>query len=373
MLNQAFIVFSGYNDRAIISFMRFAEKENVDVYIVASSVYDKIFLTKYRKHIKYIRSNIIFEYNKIIKILIKIKIKYKKDRLVVLPSTEYVNRSILKNKKLFEDNDIYIPLVDYEIYENVSDKFSFRNIVSLKSNIKVPKLYSYDNAKVPFVVKPKRYFDDKEAVQFKPLLITNQEHYQSFRSKDCFNDYFIEEYVEGKSYYLLYYFPERGDPICYSQENLVQQPGGGSICAARAARYHDESINSDYITLLQNIGFHGLIMIEVRISKDDSYMIEANPRLWGPSQLFLDSNIPIFHHFVADLGFHLTWNEQITGDKYFWSGGMLTSNNAQSPIYHGTSRNEFYDQFYEFLQSDIYLRPDTLSLFHQEIRDSNAH
>ena len=31
-----------------------------------------------------------------------------------------------------------------------------------------------------------------------------------------------------------------------------------------------------------------VVMIEIRINKENYYMIEANPRFWGPSQLFVD-------------------------------------------------------------------------------------
>jgi hypothetical protein len=36
-------------------------------------------------------------------------------------------------------------------------------------------------------------------------------------------------------------------------------------------------------------GFYGLVMIEVKEYDNQFYMIEANPRLWGPSQLILDA------------------------------------------------------------------------------------
>ena len=54
--------------------------------------------------------------------------------------------------------------------------------------------------------------------------------------------------------------------------------------------------------MLIQIGYYGLIMIEVKIQDGEYYMIEANPRLWGPSQLILDAGMDLFHRFALDNG-----------------------------------------------------------------------
>ena len=43
-------------------------------------------------------------------------------------------------------------------------------------------------------------------------------------------------------------------------------------------------------------------MVEVKHLSNKNYMIEANPRFWGPSQLFVDAGINLFEAFLVDNG-----------------------------------------------------------------------
>ena len=124
--------------------------------------------------------------------------------------------------------------------------------------------------------------------------------------------------------------------------------------------------------MLMKLGFYGFLMVELRATDNGMYMIEANPRLWGPSQLFVDANVPIFEYFLDDAGFdipgHKT-NNQITGSKYFWFGGMSQQGLDDADLaFHGMTKAEFRQQLKEYLEVDVYRRPDTLSIYENEVR-----
>ena len=69
-------------------------------------------------------------------------------------------------------------------------------------------------------------------------------------------------------------------------------------------------------------------MVEIKKQINVNYMIEANPRFWGPSQLFVDARMNFFEAFLHDFGF-LPENPppfnfiNAIHKKYFWFGGII--------------------------------------------------
>jgi hypothetical protein len=99
-------------------------------------------------------------------------------------------------------------------------------------------------------------------------------------------------------------------------------------------------------------------------------MIEANPRLWGPSQLILDSGMGLFHAFLQDCGFlHAIHNKEYkTGIRYFWSGGIIEDSiNDLKVVFHGNYDHKMLvTDFYKWYSNEIFLREDTMQIFFKE-------
>jgi hypothetical protein len=99
-------------------------------------------------------------------------------------------------------------------------------------------------------------------------------------------------------------------------------------------------------------------------------MIEANPRLWGPSQLILDAGMDLFYFFAAD-------NELINavpksqfkkGVKYFWSGGIIEDQlKGEMPVFHQYSASEFFKENAGWCKADLYTKSDTLKVYQKEV------
>ena len=367
---KAVVIFSGYNQRALIAFLRYATEHGLKFYIIASSEEDPILMSKYGQYVFSIRTHKAFSPEIILPILVKLKEEKNLDELVILPSSEYLNRAVLASREEFLEEGISIPLVGESIYQKISDKYAFRDLCD-KSGLTVPKVYENTDVLVPpYVLKPRKYFSPDGAVQFKPQLILTQDQHLRFVDEHTSDDFYIEEFVQGRSFYLLFYISRDGSVISYSQENLIQQADGGSMIVACSANLHDSELSDRYSKLLVDIGFHGLIMIELRKSDSEVYMIEANPRLWGPSQLFVDSKVPLFSRFLGDLEFELPSIESPDSVKpalYFWSGGMgATGLGNSNLVYHGTSPERMKADLHSFAQYDIYNRPDTLPIYELE-------
>lgn len=365
------LIFTGYNPRAVIAFLRTLEKNHISNYaLIASSDDDLIFKTVYKKKVTYIRKNRQLDLKEICYLVNYIRKKLNMDKIFIIPSTEALNRFILKNRIILEQYGCIIPLVDEKLYIQISDKESFcklckKYLLLIPDEVLLKNYYTE-----PFVAKPRKYASVKGEV-LSPVLVKDEDDFVRFMDKYNTDDFIFQEYINGESYYLMYYFSTDKDVFCLSQKNLIQQLGGKSIIAACYSRMHlEEAIANKYIELFLSIGFEGLVMVELRKNKKGYYMIEANPRLWGPSQLFCDSGYNLFEYFLHDYGFlkKIPKRDIDYTAKYFWSGGAsekLLDN--KDCIWHWDNENIFRKYKSQFLKSDIYFRNDTLGIYKYEL------
>lgn len=365
MKNQGVLILSGFNIRAVVAFCRWAEKKDITYHIIARNKSDPIFLTDFCSSVFFTRENDTIKLEEFCGWIKSIKKNYSYDNILILPSTEFLNRFIINNRKEIEIFGGVIPLVDKKLYENISDKYSFGEIC-LNFGLSVPKEYRKIPEYFPFVAKPISYYSISQR-QLKPYLIYNVKDMENFTKNELENEYYFQQYIEGNSLYLLANIPKNGDPVIFSQENLLQQKNGGSILLARVDEFHKTKEAKKYIDLLLKIEFYGLIMIEVRFKKDvgEYFMIEANPRLWGPAQLIVDNDVDIFGSLLRDYGFKIedSKNNKNYNKYYFWPGGLINSNGF---VYHNYSSDIFYDDFSSIENGNIFRRNDTINLFNQE-------
>ncbi len=368
-MKKAFVIFSGFNQRAVVAFLRVLKKNAIPFGIVAKSKDDSILLSRYAHDVLYIRKSLLIEPNDIKEALHEVKKKTRATELLVAPTTELLNRFFLENRQLLSNANCIIPLVNASLYKQISDKISFSRLCQEKG-IKTPQEYeSLKNAGFPFVAKPKYYNSKSSGKSLAPVIIKNKEEEDSFLHQFCVDEFYFQEFIEGSSKYLLYYFHSDGSIYKFSQENMVQQPGGKSMIAAISSDFHLHKDAVKYENLFLDIGFRGFVMIEI---KGDAYMIEANPRFWGPAQLLLDAKSNIFEAFLHDYGFlkekPLCKTFVASEVLYFWHGGLMeTILNGETPDFHNFTETWFIEKFPIFLSADIYRREDTYSIFKQEM------
>jgi len=370
-MKKIVIIFSGYNPRAVFSFIRTLEKNKLPYVIVANTENDSIFYTVYKKNVKYVRKTKFLSESVVRNIIKSIKKQVPANEYIIAPSTEYINRYILDNPSLFKELNCAIPLVNKNLYEKISDKFSFSQMCA-SFGIAIPKKYkNLAEISPPFVAKPIKYQSNSGKI-LKPQLILNNNNKILFQEKYESNEYYYEEYINGQSYYLLYYFYKNKQFVKFSQKNLIQQPNGESIVAATSSNFHLKKESSKYEVLLNKINYYGLIMIEVKEENGINFMIEANPRFWGPSQLFIDAGVNFFEAFLYDnhlLSVKPKFNQLLQDVLYFWYGGVIKilSENKKLTYYEG-SEAHLKNNLQKWIRSDVYNRKDTIEIFKKEIK-----
>lgn len=365
---KVIVVFSGYNNRAVISFLRTLKKNIIRFVIVARDENDPVFNTSFCDNVILTREsqklniNLVTEYIELIKKTLNVT------ELFIAPSTEALNRFILKERVALQKLNVTIPLVSEELYEAVSDKKLFCDICREKELL-VPKEFDgINDAAFPFVAKPRKYFTPDGSV-YAPFLIFDNVQKIDFIKKCNPDDFYFQEYVEGESMYLLYYFHRDSEIYKFSQENFVQMPEGGSMVAAKSSSFHLSDESKKYEKLFEQLEFYGLVMVELKVDGNKKYMIEANPRFWGPSQLFIDAKNNFFEAFLNDWGFDVnvpvfTEPESI---EYFWFGGVLKAMKDNKALsFHKGDEKSFLMELEKWLQYDVYKREDTIGVFREE-------
>ncbi len=364
------VIFSGFNQRAVIAFLRTLKNNKVNDYrIVAASEQDSIFQTIYKDKVVYTRKKKQLYLNEFIDAIKCIVRGYGEEKCLIAPSTEALNRFMLENRKVLEDNQCIIPLVERNLYEEISDKEAFGSLCYCKG-LDTPKLVGISQFySGPIVAKPRTYFSSEGKV-FSPVIIQSKEQFEEFKRQYNTRDFIYQEYIDGESYYLLYYFTKEGEAYSFSQINYAQQPGGKSILAAECSDLHyKEDISDKYKMLFLELGFSGFVMVELRKNNGVYYMIEANPRFWGPAQLFCDAGYNLFERFLDEYGYIKKKklgriNYQA---KYLWSGGFEGNvDQNEHCVWLGNGKEKVCQDIDLFMESDLYNRGDTMDVFYQE-------
>lgn len=365
------LIFSGFNQRSVISFIRTLEANNIDFAIIAIPVTDSIFLTEYSEKVLSVRKYKTLDINDILNSIETVKEKIQADEYIIAPSTEALNRFLLEYRVEFENAGCKIPLVEKKVYESISNKYSFGQIcrnygINIPEEVDIHKQIAF-----PIVAKPIEYYSTNNEI-LSPVIIQDSRDFNSFISRYNTKDFYYQEYVNGRSYYLLYYYHSNGDVYKFSQENLIQQPGGKSILAAIPSNIHISNEADKYERLFKELNFFGLVMIEVKQNENSNYMIEANPRFWGPSQLFVDADANFFEAFLHDVGVldNVSFPEEHNFlAKYFWFGGLekYMEKSLNEIVFYNYNTERLYREFWDLLKSDIYYKKDTKNIFAREV------
>ena len=233
-----------------------------------------------------------------------------------------------------------------------------------KQGIHVPRLIGDPQCcALPFVAKAASYDITKP---FAPRLVMSEDDRRDLLQSPEAPTLFFQEYVAGRSFYLLLHIARDGEVTAFSQQNLVQQPRGRSIIAAVSSDFHLTEDARPYVDLLKASRFHGLIMIEVRCNDRGCWMIEANPRFWGPSQLVVDAmQLSLFDAFLVEQGADgVEATIAAGGTRYFWYEGLQETLRAgDRPVYHGYDAQSLARELPVWLANDVYRRADTMRVF----------
>jgi predicted ATP-grasp superfamily ATP-dependent carboligase len=368
-MRPGLLILSGFNLRAVVALCRRATAARLPFHLVARNASDPIYLTDYGANVGEERTTAELDAAQIIAWIQRLRAAHGYSRVLLSPSTEFFNRVILRHRELIEAAGGIVPLVERKLYERISDKHAFAELCTAHG-IAVPATFERLPAQLPFVAKPRTYGASRRG-RIKPYLVHTPDELREFLDGENVGNFFLQEFVEGQSIYLLAHIARNSAVLACAQENLIQQARGGSIVLARPHDFHRHPDAQAYLRLLRGVGFHGLVMIEVRrcARTGRHVMIEANPRLWGPIQFTLDRGVDLLGAFLADHGLTVEplAPPQPERSHYFWSGGLHEGD--ESCTFHHYSAAQFAADQSRLAACDLFDRADTRRLYQHELAE----
>ena len=174
------LIFSGYNQRAVIAFLRTLESNHIERYkIIASSPQDTILKTKYKTKVFAVRKKRQLDLKEICGLIDQIYQLETCSKVLLVPTTEALNRFILKFREVLEKHNAVIPLVDESLYIRISDKQKFWELCKTNGFLVPKQMARFNVSQLPVVAKPRTY-TAKNGKVFSPVIISSESELHAF-------------------------------------------------------------------------------------------------------------------------------------------------------------------------------------------------
>jgi hypothetical protein len=352
---KSVLLFSGHNERAIVALCHFFTAAAIPISVVASGPQDAIYRTAWRDRVVYERRDGCLSVDLFAEIL-KACAEF---HLLYCPTSEYLNGFVLANRRELEALGVDISLPDTSFYFTLTDKRASTQFAAEDLGLRVPPELPFSSAKVPCVFKPKRNILGGNIAY--PLLCHSEEDLQRAQELANAEDWFVQSFIHGQSFYLCAYLSATGLYEHYWQENLVQQSGGKSIVLARVGQ--NPGIDTERLIrkFLQK-GYSGPLMVEFMVESGRVYFVEINPRFWGPLMLCLSLRPELLCLYSLDQGLGSAHFEALDNEYYAWWYGAYAQSEPLRfyPAARSSGISDLDMDLFE--KNDIYRTPETIAL-----------
>lgn len=282
------LILGSEGDRGAISIIRGLEDLNVNIFVAISKSkkYERLAYKKYSKTILYYEDSYFENFiNSLIKFANIIGGYY------IYCLGDEKTEWLIKGKKELNINKIVFEAPGYESFLMMVNKPRFLKVassfgLSIPGEISVEEGINLLKHKESIVLKAK---DKNTLKKFKAPIIINKLKVLKQIDFEKYN-FIIQNFIFGPSVYYSAYYRNGKKIAFFEQINLVQQPCGGSVL--KAAPYKiDPSVIAKTDEMFKSLDWSGVMMVEFKLCKGYYYVIECNPRFWGPNQLALDNGI----------------------------------------------------------------------------------
>jgi predicted ATP-grasp superfamily ATP-dependent carboligase len=223
----------------------------------------------------------------------------------ILPITEATVYTLLRYRDEIPEN-VHIPFPSADQVEQLADKNALFHLAqqigvpcptSIFCNNRQEGLSSLAEVhEYPVILKPsksRRLLADEILSTNVVVAYSREEAEQLLRASEQFKYPFtIQSFIEGhgQGVFALY---NQGQPVCFfAHRRIREKPPEGGVSVLSESAPVDEGLKGLAHQLLSNAQWHGVAMVEFRVTPDGSpYLMEINPRFWGSLQLAVDAGI----------------------------------------------------------------------------------
>ena len=222
---------------------------------------------------------------------------------MILPMTELTTNLILAHRDEFRG--IIIPFPSLATVNRIADKCSLTRLAS-SLNIPLPRTWYIEslehvqdeltNFPYPLVLKPGKSWLEYNGIWLHTsvrIAANIAEAFSILNSDPAFvaHPFLLQEYVPGvgQGVFALY---DQGKPKgFFAHQRLREKPPRGGVSVLSKSVPPDIKLQSYAKTLLDEVKWHGVAMVEFKVSDDSINLMEINTRFWGSLQLAIDAGV----------------------------------------------------------------------------------
>ena len=223
---------------------------------------------------------------------------------VIIPVHDFEILPILKNKDLVEKYSA-LPFVDLKTFMKTVNKLETINIAN-SAGVRTPVTYHLKDKEelkhivkdleFPVVIKPisqtqwdyekgakTRYVTSRNYIERKKDLIEFFEH-------NAIDEFLIQEYIKGRGAGASFLFNKGKMRALFSYVRLREYPITGGPSTLRMSIKNWDMIETGK-RLLEKLNWHGVAMVEFKLTSKGPVLMEINGRFWGSLALAYHSGV----------------------------------------------------------------------------------
>ena len=254
----------------------------------------------------------------------------------LFPVTEITSQLILMNHHKL--GNCLLPFANIETIIRLADK---AQLTQLAETLGIPypktqhleniqQLTSIQTIQYPCVIKPNlsHIWQQTHWLSTRVNIVQEPEDIKNLRSKPYLQNFpfMLQEFIpgHGAGVFALY---DHGKAIAFfTHERLREKPPSGGVSVLSRSVEPDTTLINMSKKLLDSVKWHGVAMVEYRISENGTpYLMEVNTRFWGSLQLAIDSGVD-FPKLLWDITTHKKTNKienYIINQRLRWLLGDL--------------------------------------------------
>ena len=221
---------------------------------------------------------------------------------LVMPTTEVTSQLLLRYQDRLEG--VNLPFASYQKVMELADKIALVRLAG-ECDVPVPQSQAFENAgqvkpedlRFPVVLKPalSRIFREDHWVHTQVEIVRDRAEWDAALAKHPYlqdSPFMLQEFIpgHGSGVFCLY---DRGRPVqFFAHQRLREKPPEGGVSVLSRSVPVNAALKQASERLLSAVEWHGVAMVEFRISDDGQpYLMEINTRFWGSLQLAIDAGV----------------------------------------------------------------------------------
>lgn len=257
---------------------------------------------------------------------------------LIIPVTEITSQLLLMHQAQLPK--VILPFASYNTVMSLADKYQLL-LQAQQSGVPTPAFTHYTSAATlqldkltyPFVIKPclSRIYTPEGWISTSVKLVNDRAELDKVLHQEAYLQHFpfmVQEFIPGTGAGLFCLYNHGKSIAFFAHRRLREKPPQGGVSVLSESIEVDETLHHYARQLLDHVGWHGVAMVEFRITPEGMpYLMEVNTRFWGSLQLAIDSGVD-FPRWLVELALGRTPavpSHYRVGQRLRWLLGDLDS------------------------------------------------